>query len=858
MNIENLVRFRLMPNSKNPSSDWAKHNRASAFRKGAFKGNAGVPTGEVNNITVLDLDFYKNTGSNKFTEAYSDYINHCDTYTVQTANGGYHLYFQYDVDVKTTSNSKYHIDIRNEGAYVVSPHSSIDKKRYKVFKNTTIKPFPADIKQWLLDNIYMIPTKPTMEKKHTTNKQISQTVHKYNLSYSELEHIIENLPDKYWSNDNHGFLKYTSFCKYFDMKDLWDQVNKTKPNYNYDNNVICYWNVATCSEAIIDSILTEEYINYSKYRPCLSNDIKPDKQIHKKKLGYDFIKSKCNYVVKSDTGTGKTTAFKHYVKEHNLKFISIVSRISLADEQYNVFSEHGIECKNYRINDDFTNSDNIIITVDSIRKLYNIDFTEYVIFLDEYNSLLEYLATANTLSKHRSIIYKKFIKIIKQCKQVVATDADINDTSLRWIRTYKTNIKYIQNTYKHNKNVLAYELNNFAHLIEKIKSEEKFLLCTDSKTNAELIYKQLNDPSVCLIVGGDDTYYKLDEYDKVIFSPKIMYGIDSSMKRNVYCYYKEHTIQPTGYLQQIARCRNINTLYYLFDKKKFTFSDKSYDDIVNDLYKQNVLGCRYFEDEVKTDVYVVYQDLLNKYMYNNHCYSSNKFAHFRTLLMERGFKIEFNNKFLRVSDKNMKELKKELKADKLDNFDVTQYPKIHKLLQVPDEKIDEYKEFYIDSFLLTKHFNLMSMIHKDNIELKHSLTSNNDYNVNKITLDKTKILYLQKLKSYMNDNTDFNTMSINKEISTEDRKILFEEYNIIFRNRSIKKTFDTDYQICEYVSKIYKVLFGSDIITTTDTRTVVDGKRTKTKHYAINEAELDKHNTLYSFRHTAPVSKRLF
>ena len=245
-------------------------------------------------------------------------------------------------------------------------------------------------------------------------------------------------------------------------------------------------------------------------------------------------------------------------------------------------------------------------------------------------------------------------------------------------------------------------------------------------------------------------------------------------------------------------------------------------------------------------------------MYNNHCYSSNKFAHFRALLVERGFKIEFNNKFLRVSDKNMKELKKELKADKLDNFDVKLYPKIHSLLQVPDEKIDEYKEFYIDSFLLNKHFNLMSMIHKGKDELKTILTDNNDYNVNKITLDKTKILYLQKLKSYMNDNTDFKTMSINKEISAEDRNILFEEYNIIFRNRSTKKTFDTDYNVCEYVSKIYKVLFGIDIITTTDTRIVVDGKRKKNKHYTINEVELEKHNTLYSFRHTAPVSKCLF
>ena len=106
-----------------------------------------------------------------------------------------------------------------------------------------------------------------------------------------------------------------------------------------------------------------------------------------------------------------------------------------------------------------------------------------------------------TLAKNRSIIYRKFLHIIRNCKQVICADADLNDISINWMKTHKPNVKYIVNEYQHNKNVLAYEMKSFTHMIDKLKTEEKFLLCTDSKSNAELIYKQLNDEKICLITA---------------------------------------------------------------------------------------------------------------------------------------------------------------------------------------------------------------------------------------------------------------------------------------------------------------------------------------------------------------------
>jgi hypothetical protein len=138
------------------------------------------------------------------------------------------------------------------------------------------------------------------------------------------------------------------------------------------------------------------------------------------------------------------------------------------------------------------------------------------------------------------------------------------------------------------------------------------------------------------------------------------------------------------------------------------------------------------------------------------------------------------------------------------------------------------------------------------------LQDSNDYNVNKITMDKAKIVYLQKLKQYTNDNTDIKTISINKEISETDRNILFEEYNIMFNNRSVKKTFQTDTHLCEFISKIYKQLFGNDIINTHITKQKnKDGKRTDVRTYSINEDVINTCNTLYSFRHTPTITTRI-
>ena len=593
MTSQNLKKFKLVPNSKAPTSEWIKCNQSKSIKlyESSYKGNLGIPCGKINNCIVIDTDFYKGESKEFIKEFGNKYYDDFDTFTNKTGTGGYHLYFKYDKEINNFVSSKHNIDVFTDGKYVVSNGSiikndgkyiPIEKKElltYTTYNDVEIKELPINLKNWIIKNLIDVneplkkskPKKTTISLKNTIDVDVT-----YNIPKDEIIKIVRKFNIKYWS-DRIEFLRWTSFCKVLDCKDVWDMINKEHPqNYDKDRNNIEYWEKAQPYIHIVDSILKEnkqdQIISYYKLKKIIIKDVEYKKTINKDKLGYDFIDDKHNYVIRSDTGTGKTTSFKHYIKNTNQKFISIVSRISLGEEQYNVFNEYGIDSKFYQFLEDgqpFDNNDNCVTTIDSIVKLRNIDISEYVLFLDEYASIIEYLVISTTLDKNRSIIYNIFIDLLKRCKQVICTDADINQYCIDFLNY--TEIKYttINNTYLHNKNVPATEIYDHTEFIKKLKSEDSFLCCTDSKVIAELIYAEIGgkgDEECILIVSGVDEYINLDSHKKVIFSPKIVYGLDSVMERPVYTYYKEHTINPSNMVQQISRCRNITKLQYLFTK----------------------------------------------------------------------------------------------------------------------------------------------------------------------------------------------------------------------------------------------------------------------------------------------------
>ena len=249
--------------------------------------------------------------------------------------------------------------------------------------------------------------------------------------------------------------------------------------------------------------MKDELINYYKYKPILENEIEPDKKINVKKLDVmenkkviENIIDKCPdnkyIIIKSDTGTGKTTSLLNYFdkEQDQSKLLSVVSRVSLGESQYKLIVDKDIRIRMYN-KTNLVNDDNIIIQLDSIcNKLYKINYSNYIIYLDEFSSILEYLHNSTTLNEKRVNIYKRFIKILRGCKKCVMVDADIDDICIRFIKAISDDVYFIENTYLNNKGVEADEIENYEDIINKMKDDilkDGFCCCCDSKNVAIII-----------------------------------------------------------------------------------------------------------------------------------------------------------------------------------------------------------------------------------------------------------------------------------------------------------------------------------------------------------------------------------
>lgn len=111
----------------------------------------GMPTGATSGFTVVDLDVNHGNNDNGIVEweqlnkKYN--TNPYDTTIIKTPRGGLHLYYQYNSQVKNSSNKiGKGIETKNNGHYVILPPSKIQTGEYK-FVN---KLKPNKIPEWIV------------------------------------------------------------------------------------------------------------------------------------------------------------------------------------------------------------------------------------------------------------------------------------------------------------------------------------------------------------------------------------------------------------------------------------------------------------------------------------------------------------------------------------------------------------------------------------------------------------------------------------------------------------------------------------------------------------------------------------
>lgn len=852
--IKNFWKIELHNNSKNPMYKWTQPKNQN---KTVNSQNYGILTGKVNKISVFDLDSPKWKDPHIFTKDYPNFITKFNTLTVKTRSGGYHLFFNYDEELKTTTNQNLNIDVRNNGAYVVGPGSIIDGNQYVVIQDAPIQDIPKEFKDWLLYNIY---NRKKIEKTRTRAKKFLQTteyiqLYHYDISDDDTKLIISKLDKKYITNYD-DWIKLTTFLKILDKKTIWEELGK---DYDQDKNEY-FWNSVGkgINYSIVEYILKEvnmlNRLVYYKYKPTIKDKIQSNNQLlNRSRLGINFFKYRKNYVIKSDTGTGKTTSVKHFLKYKN--FVSIVSRVSLAEEQYKIFSNFGIDCNLYLYEQNIQNNMNVIICLDSIQRLYNINFGNKIVFLDEFSSIIEYLITSETLINKRVVIFKLFIKILRECKNFICVDADINDNCFKILEYLGKEYEYYVNIYKYNKNIKCKEYLAYDNFINDIKNEDKFILTSDSKKECEVIYKLLDDKDITLYTSDTVGSINLDISKKVIYSPKVIYGLDSLMDRNVYCLYTGKTITPNNMVQQICRCRNIKEVRYIFTNKK-VLDCKFYsrEHIKATLANENNMSINEFKiltDEATNSLYL---DMLEYVEYNRDAYNTNMFLHFKKLLKDRGFDDEDNYHKTVTMEEKRRELKEEILEDKIEGFNIKDpvYQMINDLLRIPESEVEKFKDYFISKSKLYKHFNICNFFFKEDLKLKKDLMESKEFNVNIIKTNKRKILLLSDmLRSVGLEPTNLNDISVNKTLTKEAAEKYKEQYKTIYRHRGDEKELDfTDNEITKRkIIGMMNGLFGEEIVD----KKKVQNKKKRIRRYQINEENVKMEEILYNFR--KPIGK---
>ena len=946
--MNQIKAIELFPDSKIPRYAWKKTNEflvdinidnyIKLKQKGKNIHNYSIRTGKINNLSVIDLDKNKATGEGiemnpfciKFGTKPDIWAEYLGATVVMTPSGGYHLYYEYEESLKHGQDPVSNVDIRNDMGLILAPGVRRNGGEYKVIAGDFKKPLnkiDPEVLEFILSIDYYNPAKQGTNQKTTTTKikkikpkdgtkeilieyvvGCNQALYTYDYSDFMIHNIIKGLDQKYFT-DYEFFLIFTTALKQIDRFDIWEMYPKIRKNpkgdklkYNarfYDNikghQTILAWNHILLNSTYKNARTT---LDYYKYKPVLENKIEADIKFvpeHPQgKLGYEFFQNtfdkyshKKFILVKSDTGTGKTTSFKSYKKYLNecnksgTPFISIVSRISLGLEQHETFNMAGIETEFYT-DHDFYPGDNYIVQLDSILKLKYMNMIGetdgYILFLDEFNSIIKYLFTSDTLNKTgiRIPVMELLSDLIKNASRVIMTDADISDPAIQFLRfcvgdEHQDEILFIENEYKHNKGKPAEEVFSIEKLVEIMKTEPKFICACDEARTCHLLKEMIGDENILIVDRNTKKRHNWDDYDRIIFSPKVIYGLDSVMKRPVFCCYMESTIDPRDMLQQINRNRNITKLWYLFQRKKCrnccfnTFEDCEEDtrDIKKICEKND-----YLQQEINR-LDKVFQNVFNQYKYNKDCYDTNPYAHFKSLLKVRGFK----NTTI-ISQSNSKTTKELLKADKeriiqTIHKDLPFVIELNKYIGLPDEEIENHKEIYTDGQFVGRMISARHYLFQDYKEefnpktktwdqkfndevmrfeqqkrdMKSQIYEKEEFNIKKIKTIQNKLIFLDKVREEINqpDRFKIEDISVMNETAQESFNL---EYKAVFTDRSKKEInpFSTKHGTQVLISKMYKNIFGATPFASVSTS--INGKSIKEYKDGTKEA-MNQYSNLY-------------
>ena len=535
----------------------------------------------------------------------------------------------------------------------------------------------------------------------------------------------------------------------------------------------------------------------------------------------------------------------------------------------------------------------MVCTIDSVfKKCWNFQLEKYTLFLDEFNSIVEYMLDASNVQNRIGVV-KFLVSMLRRAKQVICVDADISDLCFTLLQFCGKDFTFVANEYKHNSGVRCTELFDYEALLGSIRAESgRWFVCCDSKTEAKKVWLDLNkDESILLLTSETKmpNEFSLDDWDKIIYSPTVIYGLDGQLERKIFCLYKEHTISPKQMLQQVCRCRNITSVEYFFNRKAFQnakfntinhvsqrmgvlekYSIKQFQFLCGEY--QQVLGEsvwggandegalveveRIRRQQPQKTLVSLYKEMLVQYTYKKDCYDTNKFVHFKTLLQERGFVDDrVQNKTNKIDDKKHKA---SVIQDALQNFDfnssrVQDVNSILKLCQEEVESSDELKMLFVDEQALRQHFSVCRVFFRELIDIQIKSLKKREFLVKKISSENSKIEFLRQMwqECGVSVDDDSNEIACAKGYEVGEGKKRFEEYRVRYsQHRNQDKSLSTPHECSKLIASMLKQVCGSKVCTTKLKRTTISKSNYESKRVSMLNVELKQwHEDLFNKRH---------
>lgn len=125
----------------------------------------GLPTGSPTGVWVLDVDL-KDDGPAQLAALIATHGPLPDTFTVDTASGGQHFYFQHAEGVRNRGKFAPGLDVRGEGGYVIAAHSVRDDG---TFYDLAADHEPAPAPAWLLELVVKRQAAPAVPSASNDN-----------------------------------------------------------------------------------------------------------------------------------------------------------------------------------------------------------------------------------------------------------------------------------------------------------------------------------------------------------------------------------------------------------------------------------------------------------------------------------------------------------------------------------------------------------------------------------------------------------------------------------------------------------------------------------------------------------------